>query len=130
VVEVQVGVDDHVDVLGGESPFGQGVEQPPRRHGVGVAKLLVLLGTNPRVHKEIDPPRACEENPRVQKDAVALVGGSLLLPKDAGNDAEHGAPVQTEGSGGEGMDLDVADLHGSSSTLLARQGRASRGEQR
>src|SRR2546425_4062481 len=95
VIEVQVRVDDHVDVLMREAnPFQRVFERRFALDGEAVLKPRVHLRPKPGVHQDI--LAVCPDQQAVEShlDAVLLVRRTALLPQHFGHDPEHRAPIQ------------------------------------
>src|SRR2546422_155907 len=112
VIEVQVRVDDHVDVLMREAePFQRAFERRFALDGEMVVKLRVHLRAKPGVHQNIFAVRPDQQAIQPELDAVLLISRTALLPQDLWDDPEHRAPVQPKPPIRHRINLKLPQLH-------------------
>ena len=112
MVPVQVGGQDHIDLLGTDA-------EPPEsgQESLGLplldlaGALLAELVADARLAHEHAPAVADDQDVAGGRDQVLLVGRLLPLPEDLGDDAEGGAAVVVPATGGEEVELEVSHSH-------------------
>ena len=103
VVEVEVGIDDNVDLLGVDTGGGErGGEE--FLIAVDLTHLGGLLVADAGLDEDGVVSGADDGGVESQEDAVLVVGGGAFLPECLGDDTEHGTavePVYAIGADGE-----------------------------
>src|SRR5438132_6315588 len=95
MIEMQVGVHDHVNVFGAKALHLQGI--PQRRNPLYSEHLLelgILLIAQAGVDKNILSPCTNEQAIESQRNAVLLIRLAAFLPQNLWYHAEHGPAVQ------------------------------------
>src|SRR5580658_9171197 len=113
VIEVEMGVDDEIDLIGGDPVLGESVDERVAVLNVVDGALFgVPFGAVAGFNEDVFVLSADEKRVGAHADAIFFVGRRFFLPKDFGNDAEHGAAVEREGAGVEIEDFEIAEVHG------------------
>ena len=110
VVEMQVGVDDDVDLVGRHAGLLKALQQA-RLVIVNGAPLVAELAADAGVDQHIVLAGADQQRVGAQRNPVELVRRDAFLPHDLGNDAEHGAAIVPVGAVGEDGEFKIAQRH-------------------
>src|SRR2546426_6567690 len=112
VIEVQVRVDDHVDVLMREAePFQRAFERRFALDGEVVVKLRVHLRAESGIHQDVLPVRPDQQAIQPQLDAGLLISRTALLPPDLWNDPEHRTALPPKTPVRHRIDFKLSELH-------------------
>src|SRR5215213_2560184 len=107
-----MGVDDIVDLFSGDAPLPELREQVSLvRDAVAVARALVPFAAYAGIDEDVFARRPHEKGIEAQPDSIALVGGEVTLPQNAGHDAEDRAAVEGECAVGYSLYLERAEFH-------------------
>src|SRR2546425_10484091 len=118
VIEVQVRVDDHVDVLMREAePFQRAFERRFALDGEVVVKLRVHLRAESGIHQDVLPVRPDQQAIQPELDAVLLISRTALLPQDLWDAPEHRAPIQPKPPIRHRIDFKLPQLHSTTGSL-------------
>src|SRR5208337_1066832 len=108
VVEMKVGVDDHVDVLWLEPQFIESREERRRVLDIiDVLELRVELVPNACFHENVLPPRTNQQAGQGERDSVAFVRWGLAFPQGLRHDAEHLSSIEGKSSVAERVQFEI-----------------------
>ena len=80
-------------------------------HPINLVKLCVEFIPDASLHQNVLTARLNQKASQAEADAIAGVGGDLLLPQRLGNNREHLPTIEQEGSVGNSVEVKCAKFH-------------------
>ncbi len=112
VVEVEMGVDDDVDLIGADTVRRQvGDERVAFLNPIDVAQFGSPFRAVAGFDENVFVLRSNEQAVGGQPNAVAIIGWRFFLPERFGHDAEHGAAVEIKTAAVNVLNFNVAEVH-------------------
>ena len=112
MVQMEVGVYDYINVLGGKTIGGKRSLQRriPVNH-IDVSKFLVTLIAYAGVHQDVGLSRLYKQGAEGEEDSVFIIRRVRLLPQHSRHDPKHSPTVQTEETVHAGMYRELPQPH-------------------